>query len=74
MDLLREVNKDMEGRQAMKKENFDVPIEKPFGELPAWFVSNLNSRLVTKRFPKDRDAKRVHEGRGRNTGLRGSAG
>lgn len=53
----------------MKKENYDVPIEKPFGELPAWFVSNLNSRLVTKRFTKDRQAKHANEDGSRNSGL-----
>jgi hypothetical protein len=69
-----EVNKDMEGRTAMKKENYDMPIEKPFGELPVWFLSNLNSRLVTKRFPKGHDIRRGHERQGRSGRTNDSAG
>lgn len=29
--------------------DFDKPIEKPFDELPVWFLEMLNSRFTTKR-------------------------
>jgi hypothetical protein len=38
-----------------KQANFDIPIEKPFDELPEWFVRNLRSRLVTKKMTKGND-------------------
>jgi hypothetical protein len=32
---------------------YDTPIERPFEELPEWFARTLNSRLTTKRLPRE---------------------
>ncbi|MDM7920779.1 MAG: hypothetical protein QUS14_00650 [Pyrinomonadaceae bacterium] len=31
------------------KQTYDVPIKRPFEELPEWFARTLNSRYTTKR-------------------------
>jgi len=45
--------------------DFDKPIEKPFDELPSWFVEMLNARLTTKRFEKNRNDVITHPNRRR---------
>lgn len=42
-------------KQKPKEAFYDMPIERPFEELPEWFVRTLNSRLVTKRPQRDSD-------------------
>ena len=39
--------------QHPKKSNYDKPIERPFEELPKWFVEMLNARFTTKRSHND---------------------
>ena len=49
-----------------QKSGFDKPIQKPFDELPEWFMRNLRSRLVTKKMTKNsntndpNDSRRFH--------------
>lgn len=62
----------MERRQTKNSEDYDVPIEKPFDELPAWFVNRLNSRLVTRRFPKDRNSNNMQSERVQRPGIGGT--
>jgi hypothetical protein len=42
----------MEQRTETKIAVYDVPIAKPKGEIPEEFVRLVESRFVTKRFPK----------------------
>lgn len=39
--------------QHPKQGNYDKPIEKPYEELPKWFVEMLNARFTTKRSHQD---------------------
>lgn len=48
----------MDNKKQNSKEYYDMPIERPFEELPEWFVRTLNSRLVTKR--PDRESGRAN--------------
>lgn len=45
----------MKEQQLNPTADYDHPIEKPFEELPDWFIERLNSRLTTKRFHKTHD-------------------
>lgn len=46
----------MKNEESRKSGNdYDQPIERPFEELPDWFVRTLHSRMVTKRLPKLRE-------------------
>ncbi|HSI88813.1 MAG TPA: hypothetical protein VK918_07135 [Pyrinomonadaceae bacterium] len=40
-------------KKTNKEGGFDKPIQKPFDELPEWFMRNLRSRLVTKKIRKN---------------------
>lgn len=56
--------------------SYDKPIQKPFEELPEWFVRTLHSRMVTKRKSKhgDGDAHRTgSEMHGREAGRQDNA-
>lgn len=46
----------MKENKRFSKSDYDQPIERPFEELPEWFVRNLQARLVTKRTPKHRES------------------
>ena len=63
----------MERKQSRNIAEYDVPIERPFDELPTWFTDRLNSRFVTKRFPKPGDAGRNDQDRTRRTGADNTA-
>jgi hypothetical protein len=56
----RETNKDSRKEAA----NFDVPIPKPPAELLDSFLSSLQSKLVTRRFQKNRNTAQQHDRRG----------
>lgn len=45
----------MNREHKVSKSTYDKPIERPFEELPDWFIRTLHSRMVTKRFPKQHE-------------------
>jgi hypothetical protein len=42
----------MENRPKLQTAEYDIPLAKPYNELPEWFNGRLISRLVTKKLPK----------------------